>query len=688
MAQVVQGKCPHCKNSLRIPAEWVYKSMRCKFCKKAFQAKKPAEAATLAAPRRSDDPFGFDDDGPAIAPSSYGRRRSKKSLIVGLLLFVLALAGSATAGVLLYQKLNPTPPSPGEQVAEGASNAGEQVRKTKPAAKTSGKKPPTVRSGAPGAFPRRALLIGVNNYLMFNSVLYGEPYDKDARFPGSSTSAIRSRLMMPPMNFDKDQIIELSDESKTPQPTQKAVIETTIKDFCDSSRTQDRIIIFFTGHACDIDKDSFLIPIEATRDEPEKLIPLKWVYDQLARCKARQKVLILDVFRYAPARGFELPGAGEGENGARGEVFDQNLQNPPPGVQVWSSCIKEQAAIELDKGSAFVQALLRALQERSVTEGIGKEGDPLPLDDLVVKVNKKLKELLTPEKLEQTSRLTGQEAPGGAAYNPDEPMPPLLAIKPPPAPPGGAASHAQVDKMLEEIRMLPPVRDTRAGEANLLRAANLPAFPAKALDEFKADGYKQVTDLRAEYKKAPEEFAKKYPVRAAVFDTIDALDESKQLTLLESLEGPSPLDQKRKNAFLRDQEKPAELIFKLEGVLGQLKTVAEEEREKETSKRWQANFDYALARLESRLVYLLEYNYLVASIRADRLPDLEPGQSGWRVGTSKKIKINETKAKQLVKDIGKLWKKIEEEYPDTPWAVLARRESLVALGLEWRAKSD
>ena len=48
-----------------------------------------------------------------------------------------------------------------------------------------------------------------------------------------------------------------------------------------------------------------------------------------------------------------------------------------------------------------------------------------------------------------------------------------------------------------------------------------------------------------------------------------------------------------------------------EQVLGQMKTVAEEDMDKETSKRWRANFEYTQARLKSRLVYIYEYSYLL-----------------------------------------------------------------------------
>ena len=73
--------------------------------------------------------------------------------------------------------------------------------------------------------------------------------------------------------------------------------------------------------------------------------------------------------------------------------------------------------------------------------------------------------------------------------------------------------------------------------------------------------------------------------------------------------------------------------------------------------------------------------------RRDELPALDGGD-GWRVGSAKKIQVNDAKAKRYKKEAYTAWKKIQEKYPNTPWQVLAYRESLLALGLEWKAKKE
>ena len=50
--------------------------------------------------------------------------------------------------------------------------------------------------------------------------------------------------------------------------------------------------------------------------------------------------------------------------------------------------------------------------------------------------------------------------------------------------------------------------------------------------------------------------------------------------------------------------------------------------------------------------------------------------------------MQEAKVKIHVKMIGKGWKKIIDDHAGTPWAVIAVRESMTALGLEWRASRD
>jgi len=535
------------------------------------------------------------------------------------------------------------------------------------------KKDPPISS----LFPRRALLINVSNYLLFNPLHYGsgreDPRSVKNPYPGSSTAALLDAMSRSPMSIPGTQIIELSDAGRNAFSTSKAVIENTITEFVDTSRAQDRVIVLFTGHAIEIEKESYLVPVEGNREDAKTLVPLSWVYDKLGTCKARQKLLILDVFRFPPARGEELPGAG-----SMTDDFDAKLLAPPAGVQVWASCTKGQQSIELERGSVFLQALCTVLQER--LPGIQEPSNPLPLEILVPKVNLRVKELLGPQKLEQVSRLSGTcVEEGGTPYNVAEPLPPRLVLKA--VNPAGdkSAGLAMIKNILDEINRLPPVRASQ----KQVQAASLPGFSAKVLDEYKPD-YKSWPELVGMAKDK-----EKYPLRAGVLEAIKVLNDSQKIAMKERLINPGggAITPAIKKDFAASQKEPGVMIFQMETALADLKA-AGEMRDKETSKRWLANYDYALARLQSRLVYLYEYNNILAQVRSDSLPPLEPFHDGWRVGSQKKVQISEPKVKDMVKNINKTWKRIADENPGTPWAILAARENMTALGLVWRASRN
>jgi len=102
-------------------------------------------------------------------------------------------------------------------------------------------------------------------------------------------------------------------------------------------------MVFFVGHSAEIDGTPYLVPIEGEMDNAASLIPLSWVLQQLARCPARQKVLVLDAHRFNPNQGLERPASGE-----MGPKFDEVIKNPPAGVQVWSACVAGQKSYASD----------------------------------------------------------------------------------------------------------------------------------------------------------------------------------------------------------------------------------------------------------------------------------------------------------------------------------------------------
>jgi hypothetical protein len=125
-------------------------------------------------------------------------------------------------------------------------------------------------------------------------------------------------------------------------------------------------------------------------------------------------------------------------------------------------------------------------------------------------------------------------------------------------------------------------------------------------------------------------------------------------------------------------------IFKLDQIYERMLDLAKQ-RDKEKSNRWQANFDFALSRLEGNIIFLMEHDYALGQIRADALPDLKKEDDGWRLTFKPKITVSEKKAKDLVKTLKNRQDKIKTDHADTPWAHFADGESQRSLGMEWTA---
>jgi hypothetical protein len=517
-------------------------------------------------------------------------------------------------------------------------------------------------------FPRRALFISINDYLYANPLNFGA--GPRPGFPGSNTATLQQLLGGPPMKFPPRQMTHLSDGGPSPHPPLKVVIERTVLDFVDSSRPQDRIVLLFAGHVFEDEKEVYLVPIEGDLGDTKTLIPLSWLYDRLGDCKARQKVLILDVCRFDPAHGQERPGGAP-----MGKLLESQLLAPPAGVQVWSSCVLGQQSYEFGSGSVFLQSLCAVLQAQPKANSQTPE-TPLPIDALVPLVNAHLERLLAPHKLmKQTSRLTGSEAEGGAAPNPNEEAAQYVVVRPPPVS-GGTARPAEVKTILDEMNRIPPVRAGRnSARESQLQPDKLPAFSTAKLKDFAPDYRPEELDAQAE----------KSPFRKAVLDAVKALNEnSKKFVMIEEFKGANTGQVKGQ---IKDRQgAPGKAKFYLKEALEELHE-AGKKRSAEKSKRWQALYDYVRMRLLARLIYVSEYNYVLAQIRTDSLPELPAGMTTYqlRLGSRAKVTVPEREVKEWVKDLKKLWKKITTDYPETPWAIIAHREELTALGLEWRA---
>jgi len=574
-------------------------------------------------------------------------------------------------------------PEPGEGEEPATSAPREKSPKTGkgggPRVKTKPRDPdeeqPTPVGETPaGAFPRRALVISVHNYLYANPIPPG-PTGNDIR---RVIDVLSLGLKIP-----QTQMAHLSDASKSPwpaRPPMKPVIQKTLTDFLESSRPQDRVMVVFVGHSVESGDEGYLVPIEGELDNVQTLIPLKWVYEQMAKCPARQKVLVLDANRFNPTQGLERPASGK-----MGPKFEAMIKNPPPGVQVWAACSAGQESLELDERPAgmFLEsiklALLAPKNEKSALAGrIQKPTDLIPLETLQEAVNKRLQAELGPRKMTQVALLTGQDKDNGAEVDLKEQAPPRPTLV-------AAAVNNQntVKDLIEEISV-PPLKV--GASDNFVSFSVLPAFPPEVLKKYEDKGEKELPLVKAvksarialwavSTTKAPKELeADVAALRSKLGVDLSIMKEHYN----------APPAGNAETAFKRgleaDLKKMSKIVEVVEEALSELKEV---EGEKDTApRRWQANYVFMRARVEEQLAFLEEYEGQLGQMRKE-FPERDPAiHGGWRLAA--KEKASDSAGKKYDKSARKLLTELAKEHAGTPWEVLAKREKMTALGLEWQ----
>lgn len=727
MSALVQATCPGCKRTLRVPADWLQQRIRCKHCGMILNARpngsagtsapaprpvprpapatpqkaKPAAKAPPAAPperRRAAppepaparapapppqqvthipsvspaSPFDDLDDGDVEQPVRRRRRNPNANIALAVALVLLVLIGTSVTVIVVKfgGRLNVPPADNREERDVGKVAAAKDRDPNEPA--------PAEVFDKSVLFPRRALLISVHNYLFANPVGAGMPMQ------GSRNVAGLPDKLCNGLRIPHNQIAHLSDAAPRGQarPPLRKVIEKTLTDFLTSSRPQDRVMVFFIGHAAEAGDEAFLVPMEGELDRPETLIPLKWVYGELAKCPARQKVLVLDVCRFNPVQGVERPG---GE--PMGPKLAKAIQAPPAGVQVWSACGESQQSYETDQDAMGVfldefQATLELVSEGrlKLQDRIQSPRDALPVEKLKQEVDTRVTKELKPLKLTQTTHLSGTPGEGGADFDPAVPPPPAptLADAPPPLP----------QKMLVELRKLfadavtPPIKPSTHETG--INFSLLPHFDEKKIESYLTESGKE-TDLQKTVRKT----------QALLFavsgytppDHLTKLVREEQKTLRANLtilrDGyRAPGNENAfKNQIRNDEQEVARIMRRLEMAREDMQNVADQ-REAEP-KRWQASYDFMLARLEAEIAYLYEYQSMLGQMRKELPPRDRELYGGWKLAATTSLS-GDSAGKKLAAASRKALEKLAKEHAGTPWEVLAKRAKLTALGLEWK----
>jgi hypothetical protein len=301
--------------------------------------------------------------------------------------------------------------------------------------------------------------------------------------------------------------------------------------------------------------------------------------------------------------------------------------------------------------------------------------DPIPIPDWETAVSKRVSDLATSPLvgLKQTVKVDGKMKDNQVAFNAEEATAKRFEF---PAARKGT-SPAEIGGIEREFSV-PPIRPDIIDEG-------LSAMPF--LDEIMRD-YKADVPLD-EIEKNKD----KYKLRATTMEALDLI--RKTWTVNPNAKGvtqlreavKAPINDALKKEIANELDAWAEGIARFELLdiaLDALMPMRDSE-----PKRWQANFDYARATVKARLAFMNEYNKLMGDVRTETLPplDMKLGQDQYRLASSETMK-NKKGAEKLASEAKEIFEKLIAEHKGTPWAIQAKRDRSVSLGLVWRPASS
>ena len=177
----------------------------------------------------------------------------------------------------------------------------------------------------------------------------------------------------------------------------------------------------------------------------------------------------------------------------------------------------------------------------------------------------------------------------------------------------------------------------------------------------------------------PDAQADRTPLRQAVRNAMDLL--RKHAKSFPQEFWAQATDAELRAQVTEVQKDVAVIQAKLRGALDELK-VAGAERAKETSKTWQAHYDYALARLSTFVAYTDEYNLMLAQLKKEA-PKRDPKvHRGWRMVPEEKLQSGGD-AKRLLAEADKVWDNMLKDYKGSAWEERAQLGKKTHVGLKW-----
>ena len=204
---------------------------------------------------------------------------------------------------------------------------------------------------------------------------------------------------------------------------------------------------------------------------------------------------------------------------------------------------------------------------------------------------------------------------------------------------------------------------TRMGTSRL-------TFDPNAMREYRPDWSSQ-----EQYAKAVQ----KDPIRGAVIQA--AMLTQQKLPGQPRLSFPSADSPDFKEVMADNQENVARIAYTVDEALGPIAAVAKL-RDRETSRRWRAHYDLIRGRLLAMKFRCSEYQTACAKMKKDAPRFKDPKSNAWRLVPTDQF-LSGPKDVALAREAQALLRRVVEDHPGTPWALLAGRELKDPFGFKW-----
>jgi von Willebrand factor type A domain len=136
-----------------------------------------------------------------------------------------------------------------------------------------------------------------------------------------------------------------------------------------------------------------------------------------------------------------------------------------------------------------------------------------------------------------------------------------------------------------------------------------------------------------------------------------------------------------KDAMSNNQAIAERTAYTVDEALGPINAAAKL-RDHEKSRRWQAHYDLIRGRLLAMKVRCYEYNWACARMKKDAPKFSNPKSNAWHLVPDEAIQYSKNAA-AAGQEALLLLRRVVDEHPATPWALLAQRELENPLGFKW-----